>query len=190
MAIDVGKIKQAKKVFEAKTDEQEKAKKAENQIKERERGEENLKKLREVLSAVKSPEFEKWLEKQLIEIAEYYGDVKYHLVFKAEADHQVQQLSASFYTVPNRDWFNVSVEFIPFYSDRFKYCYRGMAFKKYSQYNIFDQEIYDEYENKRKNLMEDINQTILDVFQESNIKVKCKFEESDSLTIYSYKIQV
>lgn len=46
------------------------------------------------------------------------------------------------------------------------------------------------FENQRKDLMEDINQTIFGVFQDSNIKVKCKFEESDSLIIYSYKIQV
>ena len=143
MAIDVGKIKQAKKVFEAKSDEKEKAKKAENQIKEQERGERNLKKLQEVLSAVQSPDFEKWLETQLIEITEYYGDIKYKLVFKVYADNQAQ------HTFPNRDWFNVSIEFIPFYSERYRYCYRGMAFKKYSQYDILDQEIYNEYEKTR-----------------------------------------
>ena len=68
--------------------------------------------------------------------------------------------------------------------------YRGMAFRTYSQYDILDQESYNEFENQRKDLMEEINQTILGVFQDSNIKVKSKFEESDSKIIYSYKIQL
>ena len=187
MAIDIGKIKQAKKVFDSRTEEKTKEKKLENQRKETERGERNLQKLQEVLSAVQSPDFEKWLETQLIEITEYYGDVKYKLVFKAETGKQGQP----YHTFSDReDWFNVSIEFIPFYSERYRYCYRGMAFRTYSQYDILDQEIYEVYAKKRKNLMEEINQTILEVFTESNIKVKSKFEESDSKIIYSYNIQV
>lgn len=187
MSIDVNKIKEAKKVFDSRTEEKTKEKKLENQRKETERGERNLTKLKEILSAVQSPDFEKWLETQLIEITEYYGDVKYKLVFKAEADKQQGQ---PYHTFSNKDWFNVSIEFIPFYSERYRYCYRGMAFRTYSQYDILDQEIYNEFENQRKDLMEEINQTILGVFQDSNIKVKSKFEESDSKIIYSYKIQV
>lgn len=190
MSIDIKKIKQAKKEFDTKMDEKEKAKKAENQRQEQVRGENNLKKLQEVLSEVQSPEFEKWLETQLIEIAEYYGDLKYELVFQAKEDTQTQNLSKSFYTRPYRDYYNVSIEFTPFYSDRYRYCYRGLAFRKYGQYDILDQETYNLYEQKRKDLMEEINQAILDVLSESKIKVKNKFEETDSKIIYSYKFKI